>query len=96
MTVSILAILAAVLPLFVWLIRRHLNHEDDPYTQHAEKREEIPPSHERPLKQTEADAVTSPNRLCCASQQDSRRAGRGGTQQCDELSPPHVPPQAQN
>ena len=41
MTTSIIAILAALVPLFVWLIRRHLNHEDDPYTQHTEKREQI-------------------------------------------------------
>ena len=41
MTTSILAILAALVPLFVWLIRRHLTHEDDPYTKHAEKREEL-------------------------------------------------------
>ena len=41
MTTSILAILAALVPLFVWLIRRHLTHEDDPYTQHVEKREQL-------------------------------------------------------
>ena len=41
MTTSIIAILAALVPLFVWLIRRHLTHEDDPYTQHVEKREEL-------------------------------------------------------
>ena len=41
MLTSTLAILAALVPLFVWLIRRHLTHEDDPYTQHAEKREQL-------------------------------------------------------
>ena len=41
MTTSILAILAALVPLFVWLIRRHLTHEDDPYTKHAENREQL-------------------------------------------------------
>ncbi len=41
MTTAILAILAALVPLIAWLIRRHLNHEDDPYIQHTEKREQI-------------------------------------------------------
>ena len=41
MTTAILAILAAAIPLIVWLIRRHLTHEDDPWTQHTEKREAI-------------------------------------------------------
>ncbi len=41
MTASILTILAALIPLAVWLIRRYLNHEDDPYTKHAENREQI-------------------------------------------------------
>ena len=41
MLTSIIAILAALVPLFVWLIRRHLTHEDDPATQHNEKREAI-------------------------------------------------------
>ena len=41
MLTSIVAILAALVPLFVRLIRRHLTHEDDPYIQHAEKREQI-------------------------------------------------------
>jgi hypothetical protein len=41
MLTSILAILAVVAPLLVWLIRRHLTHEDDPATQHAAKREAI-------------------------------------------------------
>jgi uncharacterized protein with ATP-grasp and redox domains len=41
MTTAILAILAALIPLIAWLIRRHLTHEDDPYTEHTEKREQI-------------------------------------------------------
>ena len=41
MTTSIIAILAALVSLFAWLIRRHLTHEDDPYTKHAEKREQF-------------------------------------------------------
>jgi hypothetical protein len=41
MTTAILAILAAAIPLIAWLIRRHLNDEDDPYIQHTEKREQI-------------------------------------------------------
>ena len=41
MLTSIIAILAAAIPLIVWLIRRHLTHEDDPWTQHTEKREAI-------------------------------------------------------
>ncbi len=41
MSASIIAILAALVPLFVWLIRRHISHEEDPYTQHAEKREAL-------------------------------------------------------
>ncbi len=41
MSASIIAILAALVPLFVWLIRRHISHEDDPYNQHAQKREAL-------------------------------------------------------
>ena len=41
MLTSIIAILAALVPLFVWLIRRHVTNEDDPYTQHTEKREQL-------------------------------------------------------
>jgi len=41
MLTSIIAILAALVPLIVWLIRRHLTHEDDPWTKHTEKREAI-------------------------------------------------------
>ena len=56
MTTAILAILAALVPLFVWLIRRHLTHEDDPWTQHTEKREaiakEILPNHETAANQS--------------------------------------------
>ena len=41
MLTSIIAILAALVPLFVWLIRRHVTNEDDPANQRAEKRESI-------------------------------------------------------
>ena len=41
MLTSIIAILAALVPLFVWLIRRHVTNEDDPTTKHTEKREQL-------------------------------------------------------
>ena len=41
MAASILAILAAVVPLLVWLFRRHFAHEDDAYTKHTQRREAI-------------------------------------------------------
>ncbi len=60
MTPSILAILAALVPLFAWLIRRHINHEDDPYNQHAEKREAL-------AKEIIQDDETAANRTWCLS-----------------------------
>ena len=41
MTTTILAILAAAIPLILWLVRRKITHEDDPATKHTEKREAI-------------------------------------------------------
>jgi hypothetical protein len=55
MTAAILAILAAVIPLVVWLVRRSIEKSDDPKEQHRKRVE----SAESAIAKGDADALSA-------------------------------------